>query len=552
MSENGNITTFLADDLPTELFHYEVISNYHLLCQLKQQNHEQAQRIAELEASLEQLRESEEHYRSVVEPLPAAIYTCDLQGRVTFYNKAAATLWGREPEIGKDLWCGSWQIYNPDGTPLPLDSCPMAVTIQEGRPVRGREILIERPDGSQSYVLPYPNPIYDASGAVVGAVNMLVDLTERKYAEERLARLQSVTAALSAALTPSQVYEVIIQEAASVLEAEASALYIVSNDGQWLELARMKGYDQEEEETSLRFPITASVPAAKAARTGEAVWLKGEVCLPLWFENRAFGSFDFSFAAAHIPDSEEREFLLILARLCGQALERARLYEVEQQARVEAETNQQRLALLVEMRERNRLAQELHDTVAQALGYLNLKIGMTYTSLASGHVDAATANLQELKQVIGETYTDVREEIFNLRAKVVSGLSFMEVLDRYIDKYNRFYHLNIQLIQEADPALFDFPPEVTSQLIRTIQEALINIRKHAQVRTVTLRLGQEADTLRINIEDQGQGFDLDKIKEKPSSFGLQMMRERVESVGGSMEIKTAPGQGTRVTVYYRK
>jgi signal transduction histidine kinase len=204
------------------------------------------------------------------------------------------------------------------------------------------------------------------------------------------------------------------------------------------------------------------------------------------------------------------------------------------------------------MRERNRLAQELHDTVAQALGYLNLKIGVANSLLIHNDFKAAHTNLQELKQVIGETYTDVREEIFNLRAKVISGLGFMEVLNHYIDKYRRFYNLDIQLVQEADPALFEFPHEVTSQIVRTIQEALINIRKHAQVNQAVIRLSQENGSIRISIEDEGQGFDPAKIKEKISSFGLQIMRERVESVGGSLEIDTALNRGTRVILRYQK
>ncbi len=97
--------------------------------------------------------------------------------------------------------------------------------------------------------------------------------------------------------------------------------------------------------------------------------------------------------------------------------------------------------LLAEMRERNRLAQELHDTVAQTLGYLNLKIGLTHSLLDSDGIETAKANLQELKQIVGETYTDVREEIFNLRTKVLLGMSFME-MQRYVDKYHRFYNLS--------------------------------------------------------------------------------------------------------------
>jgi two-component system sensor histidine kinase DegS len=170
--------------------------------------------------------------------------------------------------------------------------------------------------------------------------------------------------------------------------------------------------------------------------------------------------------------------------------------------------------------------------------------------LDNNRTEAVQASLQELKQVVTETYTDVREEIFYLRARVLSDLSFMELLERYIDKYRRFYNLDIQLVHEVDPALFEFPPEATSQLVRTIQEALINIRKHAQVNTAVIRLGQEDGHIRIVIEDQGQGFDPAKIKEKSSSFGLHIMRERVESVGGSLEINTTPGQGTQIILRY--
>src|SRR3954470_23675882 len=76
-----------------------------------------------------------DYYYKMLANLPAAIYTCDINGYVTFYNKAAAELWGREPEIGKDLWCGSWKIYNAKGGTMPLNECPMAVALKEKRAV---------------------------------------------------------------------------------------------------------------------------------------------------------------------------------------------------------------------------------------------------------------------------------------------------------------------------------------------------------------------------------------------------------------------------------
>jgi PAS domain S-box-containing protein len=132
------------------------------------------------------LEESEAYYRRLIESLPAALYTCDMEGRITFYNKAAAELWGREPEIGKDLWCGSWKIFTPDGQEVPLATCPMAVTLQTGEPVKGVEIVVERPDGQKKNVLPHPQPIYDANKNIVGAINMLVDITEIKLAHQAI------------------------------------------------------------------------------------------------------------------------------------------------------------------------------------------------------------------------------------------------------------------------------------------------------------------------------------------------------------------------------
>jgi PAS domain S-box-containing protein len=124
--------------------------------------------------------------RELLEALPAAIYTTDAAGRITYYNQAAVNLWGRRPELGSDHWCGSWRLYSPDGTPMAHDECPMAVTLRGEKPVKGTEAVAERPDGTRVPFIPYPTLLRNGAGAVVGAVNMLVDITERKAAETAL------------------------------------------------------------------------------------------------------------------------------------------------------------------------------------------------------------------------------------------------------------------------------------------------------------------------------------------------------------------------------
>jgi PAS domain S-box-containing protein len=130
----------------------------------------------------------------ILDALPVAVYTTDAQGRITYYNQAAEDLWGHRPKIGSDQWCGSWRLFWPDGRLLPHDECPMAVTLKEGHPVRGVEAIAERPDGTRVPFLPYPTPPRDATGQLVGAINLLVDLTERRRAEVESAQLAAIVA----------------------------------------------------------------------------------------------------------------------------------------------------------------------------------------------------------------------------------------------------------------------------------------------------------------------------------------------------------------------
>jgi PAS domain S-box-containing protein len=123
-------------------------------------------------------------FLKILQNLPVAVYATDAAGRITFYNEAAASLWGRRPKLGEDWWCGSWRLFWPDGTPMGHDECPMAVTLKTGKAVRGSEAVAERPDGTRYPFIPYPTPLRNDDGQLVAAVNMLVDITERKRNEE--------------------------------------------------------------------------------------------------------------------------------------------------------------------------------------------------------------------------------------------------------------------------------------------------------------------------------------------------------------------------------
>jgi PAS domain S-box-containing protein len=174
----------------------------------------------------------------LLQALPVAIYTTDAEGRVTSFNDAAAALWGRRPELGKSEYCGAYKLYWPDGTLLPHDQCPMAMTLRTRQPIRGMEAVCERPDGTRVALVPYPTPVFDASGTLIGAVNIVVDISERKQAEaalakrnDELAALYQFTDELCRAEVPNDVYNSALDAIARALGCRRASILLLDDAG---------------------------------------------------------------------------------------------------------------------------------------------------------------------------------------------------------------------------------------------------------------------------------------------------------------------------------
>jgi len=152
-----------------------------------------------LDRTLEALDEGDDRFRPLLDALPVPVYLTDAEGLVTYWNKACVDFAGREPELGQDRWCVTWQIHTTDDEHLPHDRCPMAVALKERREVRGEVAIAMRPDGSRKAFTPYPTPLFDKDGALKGAVNLLIDVSEEESGalEQQAERCHRLAAAVS-------------------------------------------------------------------------------------------------------------------------------------------------------------------------------------------------------------------------------------------------------------------------------------------------------------------------------------------------------------------
>jgi nitrate/nitrite-specific signal transduction histidine kinase len=412
----------------------------------------------------------------------------------------------------------------------------MALVTYDGQPLTGREVEVLKVVGEEIGI----------------AIDKALLLAEMRSREQEATTLYHLGMQLSSSLDLGQVLEVVADSARQLLAADVGVVGLLEEGRQAMVVAATAGA-RTHALRGLRVPISGETPGVALA-LGRPLILEGYgpdlpiphaqdvieaegivsfLAVPLQHSEHAVGMVGVMMRQGRHFTQHDVQLLTRLAHQVVVAIDNARLY---QQVR--------RLAIL---EERDRLAREMHDYLAQTLGYLHLRASITSGLLSSHQIDQVEAGLLELKQVTKEVYTDVREAIFSLRTAAPPGLGLLPALRDYLEEYERHYGVHAELLAEGDPT--GFSPEADVQVLRIIQEALTNVRKHAQASCACVRLKQEDSRLRITIEDDGRGFDLVGVERAGQRyFGLQIMRERAESIGGRLELDSRPGQGTRVVV----
>lgn len=200
------------------------------------------------------------------------------------------------------------------------------------------------------------------------------------------------------------------------------------------------------------------------------------------------------------------------------------------------------------LQERERIARELHDGLAQALGALHSMAVASRLRLSKGTVDGLEGTLEEMAVIAGQAYEEVRQSIFGLRTMVSRGLGLIPAITEYLHEFSERSGIQVRLVVEEDTAA-RLGPEAETQLIRIVQEALSNVWRHSRAGHAAIRFHTDGGVVHVVVEDDGIGFD--PRAPRPSTkrrFGLQTMRERAETVGGTLQVDSSPGGGTRVDV----
>lgn len=480
-------------------------------------------------------------YRELFRRVPAALYVCDLAGRIVLFNQAAVELWGREPQLGEQ-WCGSQRIFRPDGTAMPLSDCPMAVALREKRPVTGEEIVIERPDGSRRSILPHPQPIYDDSGQMVGALSMLVDITDQKLAQEARFLLAAIVESSDDAIISKSLQGRIIS-----WNAGARAIF---------------GYTAEE---AVGQPITLLIPNDRLAEEREIISRLSRGERIEHFETvrvtKDGRQIDISLSVSPVRDSSGR---IIGASKIARDITARKRAEVEQKALRDAlaEANRRKDEFLAT------LAHELRNPLAPLRNALSL---LQHTTGRSEGIEEACGVMQRQLDHMTRLIEDLLDVSRISRGKLElrrQRVALKHVIDSAIETCTplieqRKHHLTVTLPGNA--VFVDADP---TRLSQSLANLLSNAAKYTPDGGHIWLLAQAQPPARvaISIRDTGVGIPAEMLDRVFDMFtqvdaaldrsqgglgiGLTLVKRLIEMHGGTVEARSeGPGRGSEFLVH---
>ena len=359
----------------------------------------------------------------------------------------------------------------------------------------------------------------DRLSAVLRARN--ADLERREASARSLHRVSVAAAALH---DLDAILGVIVDQACSLLTADVAVLLLYGPDG----IGRLAATSGPE----AGFDRAGRYPGDEATRFVRPDLAVARLEAPLQRAGATIGLLMVGSRLEHGLAADEVETLSSLANMAAIATENARL--------------QTRLRELAVVAERERIAREMHDGLAQVLGYVNTKSQAIEELLAAGRMAEARSALSDLAAAARSIYVDVREAIIGLRSPVVPGVGLVAAVEDYVERFAEAAKIAIRVDASDAARGLELAPDVEAQIFRIVQEALTNVRKHAGAHRAEVGFSVDDGSLVVVVTDDGRGFALPSSPADRPQYGLRAMRERADSIGATVDWANAADGGLRV------
>jgi PAS domain S-box-containing protein len=491
---------------------------------------------------------SDEQIHQLMMLMPAGVYTCDAEGRVTFFNRRAAELLGCEPKPGEshEQFCRSFRLWRLDGSPLPQDQAPMATALENSKSFRNTEVIVERPDGSKIIVSASIDALRDSAGRFCGVISVFQDVSELKENQGARANLAAIVESSEDAIIGKDLDGIITS-----WNAGAEKLYGYTADeviGKSICLLNATGQAFVESQILDRLRRGDTIEryeAVHAAKDGRRVDASITVSPIRDATGRVIGA---SRIARDISERKKAEAELaawhheLEMRVAKRTEELHRAYEslqgeVEERKRLESE-----IARAIE-RDQLRLGQELHDGLGQEL------TGIAYHMAAlrgrlKGVAPACARDVKKLESIILRSVEQTRNLARGFYPVDLEAHGLPSALQQLASSTKDSFGVSCVVTEEEtfNGALIG---PVAIQLFRIAQEAVHNAVKHAKAKQILIRLAKTDGNVTLTVQDDGVGLPPNLAEVK--GMGLRIMQHRASLIGAKMEFANGPDKGAIIT-----
>lgn len=448
--------------------------------------------------------------------------------------------------------------------------CPIPEVVSTGKAVRTIHYHPDGGNGNQRILEIVASPMRDANGEITRVVELLRDVTEEHNMRQSLVRrnqqlaiLNAISTTVNKSLNLNELLNLTLTEVLRLTEVDVGAVFLLEDVLGKLELAACQGLSPEAARLASEMGMldgscggviergeVVVVPDIRSFRGKRARSLKKEHLsslfhIPLMTKGATLGSLCLGTRQPVEFSSEEEDLLKAIGSQIAVAVENARLYaEVQQKEHLRGELFNK--ALSAQEDERKRIARELHDETSQTLTAMLFTLDDAADCKQMGEIQA---RLERLRGLAEHTLDGVHKLIFDLRPSMLDHLGLVPALRAYAE--TRLTEQGVRVGVDETSAPRRLEPEMETAVFRVVQEAINNIARHAAARNVWIQLSYNHQSLVVTVEDDGIGFETSSIQTTPGSLrglGLMGMRERLELLGGDLEITSLPGQGTELVI----